>query len=174
MTSVALVMLKSGIKYPAVKATELQRRLEKERLSSVTPANLASNGAKSKPTSGTNTPKRQSRSLGLTTASDTAVFTPPDHELDQLSIDHNQMQTAQKLLLFWRKPAVSDYLIDHQAIIDMQQRKCWWDADEIELSLPRITKDGTPASGIEESITMETMKVTVWSRRVWTLELALL
>jgi len=32
------------------------------------------------------------------------------------AVDYNQMATAQKLLLFWRKPA----------------RKCWWDGIEIE------------------------------------------
>jgi len=35
----------------------------------------------------------------------------------QVTIDYNQMATAQKVLLFWRKPA----------------RKCWWDGIEIEL-----------------------------------------
>jgi hypothetical protein len=34
-----------------------------------------------------------------------------------VTLDYNQMATAQKLLLFWRKPA----------------RKCWWDGIEIEL-----------------------------------------
>jgi hypothetical protein len=36
----------------------------------------------------------------------------------QVTIDHNQMATAQKLLLFWRKPA----------------RKCWWDGAEVDLA----------------------------------------
>lgn len=36
----------------------------------------------------------------------------------QVTIDYNQMSTAQKLLLFWRKPA----------------RKCWWDGIEIDLT----------------------------------------
>ncbi|KZO97298.1 hypothetical protein CALVIDRAFT_82973 [Calocera viscosa TUFC12733] len=43
----------------------------------------------------------------------------------QVTIDHAQMATAQKLLLFWRKPA----------------RKCWWDG--IDLDLPPIA--GAPA-----------------------------
>jgi hypothetical protein len=51
-----------------------------------------------------------------------------------------QMAAAQKLLVFWRKPA----------------RKCWW--------------DGTVATiGTEQPIS-----VRIWSRRTWTLELALI
>ncbi|KAJ7510333.1 hypothetical protein B0H11DRAFT_1958559 [Mycena galericulata] len=42
-----------------------------------------------------------------------------------VEVDYAQMATAQKLLLFWRKPA----------------RKCWWDG--IEVDLP--TKDGRSA-----------------------------
>ncbi|EPS96999.1 hypothetical protein FOMPIDRAFT_1166936 [Fomitopsis schrenkii] len=38
----------------------------------------------------------------------------------QVTIDYNQMATAQKLLLFWRKPA----------------RKCWWDGLEVNLAGP--------------------------------------
>ncbi|EMD31189.1 hypothetical protein CERSUDRAFT_145467 [Gelatoporia subvermispora B] len=38
----------------------------------------------------------------------------------QVTIDYNQMATAQKLLLFWRKPA----------------RKCWWDGIEVNLAEP--------------------------------------
>jgi hypothetical protein len=34
-----------------------------------------------------------------------------------VTLDYNQMATAQKLLLFWRKPA----------------RKCWWDGIEVDL-----------------------------------------
>ena len=37
-------------------------------------------------------------------------------------IDQNQLLTAQKLLLFWRKPA----------------RKCWWDGIEIELNNKKL------------------------------------
>ncbi|KAL0951985.1 hypothetical protein HGRIS_008638 [Hohenbuehelia grisea] len=36
-----------------------------------------------------------------------------------VTIDYNQMATAQKLLLFWRKPA----------------RKCWWDGIDVELPI---------------------------------------
>nr|ODO02828.1 phosphatase activator [Cryptococcus depauperatus CBS 7855] len=60
-------------------------------------------------------------------------------------IDPVQMSTAQKLLLFWRKPA----------------RKCWWDSVEICVS--------TKADGKSK----ETVNVKVWARRVWTLELSL-
>lgn len=46
-----------------------------------------------------------------------------------VEVDYNQMTTAQKLLLFWRKPA----------------RKCWWDGIDVELpatpnQTPRIIK----------------------------------
>ncbi|KAL1412425.1 hypothetical protein Q8F55_000170 [Vanrija albida] len=59
-------------------------------------------------------------------------------------IDDKQMGTAQKLLLFWRKPA----------------RKCWWDGVEVEVP--------------KSSTSKETMPVKVWARRVWTLELSLI
>ncbi|KAI0324857.1 hypothetical protein GY45DRAFT_1438809 [Cubamyces sp. BRFM 1775] len=38
----------------------------------------------------------------------------------QVTVDYSQMATAQKLLLFWRKPA----------------RKCWWDGIEVDLAGP--------------------------------------
>ncbi|KAF7974885.1 hypothetical protein HWV62_1871 [Athelia sp. TMB] len=40
------------------------------------------------------------------------------HGNGPVTIDYNQMATAQKLLLFWRKPA----------------RKCWWDGIEVDLA----------------------------------------
>ncbi|TFK24294.1 phosphatase activator [Coprinopsis marcescibilis] len=43
-------------------------------------------------------------------------------------IDYAQMATAQKLLLFWRKPA----------------RKCWWDGMDVELPVTE-TEQATPA-----------------------------
>lgn len=52
-----------------------------------------------------------------------------------------QMAAAQKLLLFWRKPA----------------RKCWWDGIEIDI----------------EVFVGQSAQVRLWSRRTWTLELAL-
>ncbi|KAG0139313.1 hypothetical protein CROQUDRAFT_101737 [Cronartium quercuum f. sp. fusiforme G11] len=55
-----------------------------------------------------------------------------------------QLTTAQKLLLFWRKPA----------------RKCWWDAIELSVPLKLNTVDNELA-------------VKLWARRVWTLELSL-
>ena len=45
----------------------------------------------------------------------TGITHPPNNE--PVSVDYTQMATAQKLLLFWRKPA----------------RKCWWDGLEVEL-----------------------------------------
>lgn len=53
------------------------------------------------------------------------------------------MATAQKLLLFWRKPA----------------RKCWWDGFDVEL----------PADNEND----EKRTIKLWARRVWTLELSL-
>jgi len=47
----------------------------------------------------------------------TGIVHPATSGEKQVTIDYNQMATAQKLLLFWRKPA----------------RKCWWDGIEIEL-----------------------------------------
>ncbi|THH06000.1 hypothetical protein EW145_g4392 [Phellinidium pouzarii] len=44
---------------------------------------------------------------------------PPYQSEPAVSVDYNQMATAQKLLLFWRKPA----------------RKCWWDGVDVELNL---------------------------------------
>ncbi|KNZ55701.1 uncharacterized protein VP01_2607g4 [Puccinia sorghi] len=68
-------------------------------------------------------------------------------------VNSAQLTTAQKLLLFWRKPAIAYSLIPSCII----QRKCWWDATMISLSLsdqqPRVVK--------------------LWARRVWTLELSL-
>jgi len=42
----------------------------------------------------------------------------PNGEKPTVTIDYSQMATAQKLLLFWRKPA----------------RKCWWDGIEVNLA----------------------------------------
>ncbi|GJJ14190.1 hypothetical protein Clacol_008452 [Clathrus columnatus] len=41
---------------------------------------------------------------------------------EKVTIDYSQMSTAQKLLLFWRKPA----------------RKCWWDGVEVEIGTPGV------------------------------------
>ncbi|TIA94522.1 hypothetical protein E3P80_00053 [Wallemia ichthyophaga] len=70
----------------------------------------------------------------------TGIIAGPDKEA---KIDNNQMMTAQKLLLFWRKPA----------------RKCWWDGIDIDLS-----------RGEEDDDKESQNKVKVWSRRTWTLE----
>lgn len=90
-----------------------------------------------------------------------------------MKIDHQQLATAQKLLLFWRKPA----------------RKCWWDGIDIVLPVPTdkvATEKDTQA--ISESLADSNLtsreiemlksgsgrKVRVWARRVWTLELSLI
>ncbi|GFZ51349.1 hypothetical protein JCM24511_09109 [Saitozyma sp. JCM 24511] len=79
----------------------------------------------------------------------TGIVHPGDPEAEQgatqPTVDPEQMATAQKLLLFWRKPA----------------RKCWWDGVEVDI----------PASSSAKG---ETIKAKVWARRVWTLELSLI
>lgn len=55
----------------------------------------------------------------------------------QAWVDYNQMTTAQKLLLFWRKPA----------------RKCWWDGIEVEL----------PVAGDEPAQTVKLWARRVWT-----------
>ncbi|KDN40358.1 hypothetical protein K437DRAFT_258695 [Tilletiaria anomala UBC 951] len=114
-----------------------------------------------------------------------------------MKIDQNQLATAQKLLLFWRKPA----------------RKCWWDGVDVVVpidaaadntsgsnggfaaaSVPSSTAASTPPAdgahavpGAEASPTAgmtanelelfrsgKGRKVRVWARRVWTLELSLI
>lgn len=97
-----------------------------------------------------------------------------------MKIDGQQLATAQKLLLFWRKPA----------------RKCWWDG--VDLILPKKSTDDqettTIEKDIEKTISLDEgeiggnglsvkekelldsgkgRKVRVWARRVWTLELSL-
>ncbi|KAJ7572009.1 hypothetical protein C8J56DRAFT_994643 [Mycena floridula] len=51
------------------------------------------------------------------------------HNGDRVDVDHQQMTTAQKLLLFWRKPA----------------RKCWWDGFDVELP----AEEGIPARTVK-------------------------
>jgi len=53
---------------------------------------------------------------------------PSNEEKQTVTIDYVQMGTAQKLLLFWRKPA----------------RKCWWDGVDVN-----IAPDGQPEQSIK-------------------------
>ncbi|CCF51643.1 hypothetical protein NDA11_003849 [Ustilago hordei] len=96
--------------------------------------------------------------------------------MSNMRVDHQQFATAQKLLLFWRKPA----------------RKCWWDG--IDIVLPASQKDAAsqtaapdqtvrPEDLNDASLTAKEIellksargrKVRVWARRVWTLELSLI
>jgi hypothetical protein len=78
----------------------------------------------------------------------------------QAEIDYSQMATAQKLLLFWRKPAVRVFhSLCHLALsYQCRQRKCWWDGMDVDLP----ATDSAPAATIK-----------LWARRVWTLELSL-
>lgn len=100
----------------------------------------------------------------------TGIVHPAASGEKQVTIDYNQMATAQKLLLFWRKPAVC-YLplppppwgYRSMALIVLSpcrglQRKCWWDGIEIEL---KQVGENTPRN------------IKLWARRVWTLELSL-
>jgi len=48
----------------------------------------------------------------------TGINHPPAGESTGVTLDNGQMATAQKLLLFWRKPA----------------RKCWWDGLDVDLA----------------------------------------
>lgn len=64
----------------------------------------------------------------------------------EVNVDSQQMGTAQKLLLFWRKPA----------------RKCWWDGVEVEVPI----KGG--------GLNPDSHMIKLWARRVWTLELSLI
>ncbi|KAH9486474.1 WHI2-like protein P4H10.16c [Psilocybe cubensis] len=66
----------------------------------------------------------------------TGIIHHPNGE-KQVEIDGAQMATAQKLLLFWRKPA----------------RKCWWDGLDIEL----------PAVGDQPSLTVKLWARRVWT-----------
>ncbi|EPQ30009.1 uncharacterized protein PFL1_02682 [Pseudozyma flocculosa PF-1] len=106
-----------------------------------------------------------------------------------MKVDHQQLATAQKLLLFWRKPA----------------RKCWWDGVDIVLPHPDqkpnpAAADSNDAASTAVSVGLSTVadatsaepdagmtpeevemlkngtgrKVRVWARRVWTLELSLI
>ncbi|KAF7351306.1 hypothetical protein MSAN_01562100 [Mycena sanguinolenta] len=69
----------------------------------------------------------------------------------KVEVDYAQMATAQKLLLFWRKPA----------------RKCWWDGIEVEVPIPAAEGENT------EGQEGEKRAFKLWARRVWTLELSL-
>jgi hypothetical protein len=58
----------------------------------------------------------------------TGIVHHPDGE-KPVEVDYAQMATAQKLLLFWRKPA----------------RKCWWDGIDVELP----TAEGQPTKTVK-------------------------
>ncbi|UZJ53133.1 hypothetical protein CBS101457_002453 [Exobasidium rhododendri] len=93
----------------------------------------------------------------------------------EIEIDQQQLNTAQKLLLFWRKPA----------------RKCWWDGVDVILPLEEgetmtaadvasaNTDAMTTAGGGMTPTELDLLKTgkgrrtRVWARRVWTLELSL-
>ena len=87
-------------------------------------------------------------------------------------VNQQQLSTAQKLLLFWRKPA----------------RKCWW--DNVDLVVPAaVAGSGAPTAArhINAPASRAAMTPTerelldrgagrivrVWARRVWTLEVGL-
>lgn len=91
-------------------------------------------------------------------------------------VNQQQLTTAQKLLLFWRKPA----------------RKCWWDgvdvvvpAGKLGLSEKEKRQSGTalPTSDVLATMAPDERAalqhgtgrlVRVWARRVWTLEVSLI
>lgn len=93
--------------------------------------------------------------------------------MNNIRVDHQQFATAQKLLLFWRKPA----------------RKCWWDGIDIVLPATTDASGAEAAQAVQPedlndaSLTPKELellrsgkgrKVRVWARRVWTLELSLI
>ncbi|EST05733.1 BTB/POZ fold [Kalmanozyma brasiliensis GHG001] len=93
--------------------------------------------------------------------------------MNNIRVDHQQFATAQKLLLFWRKPA----------------RKCWWDGIDIVLPANKdnttaeaaqtvqpddLNDAGLTAKEVELLKSGKGRKVRVWARRVWTLELSLI
>lgn len=57
----------------------------------------------------------------------TGITHHPNDPERPVEVDQQQMATAQKLLLFWRKPA----------------RKCWWDGLEVELPATEGKEDNT-------------------------------
>lgn len=93
-----------------------------------------------------------------------------------VDIDQQQLNTAQKLLLFWRKPA----------------RKCWWDGVDVILPLLEGEEAGSESEknvASEDTLTSSGgmtlaeqellrsgrgRRTRVWARRVWTLELSLI
>lgn len=86
----------------------------------------------------------------------------------QPRVNPGQLQTAHKLLLFWRKPAVRIYsvLILSSCVWgltkSMQQRKCWWDATEMmDYPMPQSSLDQNGSNPVP---------LKVWARRIWTLE----
>lgn len=121
-----------------------------------------------------------------------AASSGADEHDPELQVDQQQLNTAQKLLLFWRKPA----------------RKCWWDG--VDVVLPFSPEDDKKNSGAEQAKEKGAVKpasaaaeaeaeavaattgggmtqaevdllksgkgrrVRVWARRVWTLELSLI
>jgi hypothetical protein len=98
--------------------------------------------------------------------------TPPKES--EIDVDQQQLNTAQKLLLFWRKPA----------------RKCWWDGVDVVLPIGKneevkdqdvhsntdpvaLTSGGMTANEEQLLRSGRGRKIRVWARRVWTLELSL-
>lgn len=97
--------------------------------------------------------------MSFTTASDL------DDGTGGVQVNAQQLATAQKLLLFWRKPAVSS--LSHSRCVPDElirtshlpiQRKCWWDATNLTIN-----------AGTDQE-----REIKVWARRVWTLELSLI
>lgn len=128
---------------------------------------------------------------GIRFSGEDGPLLPNEEEVEGMEgtrIDQQQLTTAQKLLLFWRKPA----------------RKCWWDGVDIVVphtsaSLDKAVEDGSSSDelaaqqeaneAVEADVNATTAGMTmqevellrnrkgrkcrVWARRVWTLELSL-
>ncbi|WFD47860.1 hypothetical protein GLX27_002523 [Malassezia furfur] len=92
-----------------------------------------------------------------------------DAQGGSLRVNQHQLNTTQKLLLFWRKPA----------------RKCWWDGIDLVVPSDGIATKPQPAPSSatlgtlsrQERAWLEQGKgllVRVWVRRIWTLEVSLI
>lgn len=123
ISSIALVLLKTGIHHPESFSSSTNAKLKDEDDGSDSGSDSASE---------------------MDTEKDRVGDAQEDLGSRGVTIDQGQMSTAQKLLLFWRKPA----------------RKCWWDGVQVDVPLHE---------GSDEMVSMK-----VWARRVWTLELSLL
>lgn len=182
ITSTALVLLKTGVTQPgelldgrAPNAPPLQRPIGVHRAGVNMDTGIPVN---------------------LTPSPDELGEWVDDGQGGSLCVNQQQLSTTQKLLLFWRKPAVCIYecvgslkcqMLEHtctDAIFLSSQRKCWWDG--IDIVVPQRTMHSEPPTPLPPHVlgTLSPQErswldqgigqcVRVWVRRVWTLEVSL-